>query len=51
MFCEDDSASDDDIILPTSEHSMSDTEANVSGDNMDRNLLDFYTCQWCLSKR
>ena len=33
-----------------SEHSMNDSEANVSEDNTYRNRLDFYTCQWYLSK-
>ena len=45
---EDNSASDDDVITSMSEHSMS--EVTVSDDDTYRNHLDFYTCQWCLSK-
>ena len=41
---------DDDIISPMSEHSMSDSEATVSDGDEYRKRLDFYTCQWCLSK-
>ena len=47
---EDDSASDDDIISPISEQSMSDTEVIVSDEDTYRNRLDVYICQWYLSK-
>ena len=41
---EDNSASNDDIISPMSEHEMRESEATVSDDDTFRNHLDFYTC-------